>query len=347
MKRLTLLIALAVGLWLGCSSDDPVGVEEVRYWDIAWSSPDVVLTDIEMLGPKAGWACGYRFNPSAQAYDGLVYRYDGKSWSVQTFFPAGVGGKFVGLDFTSDADGWVLGYREFAGMAGPVVFHYDGSTWSEVPVGPGERQGMPKMIAAVGPNDVWIADGVNAYHYLGGTWMPSLITSVGEADAWVWPAPDKGWAVDYDTGYCFRYDPALGGWVLEPQPLYNITSFYFNADGSGVYADYVNIPPVTERADIYTREQGDTISYKRIFATGERRLLTACDFFPPNYYFFAGPNSAFEVRGTDASPLNYIPASGLGTVRGISVAAEGNVWGIMGASLEKGPSFIVHMLPAK
>jgi len=56
MKRIALITALAAVLLAACGSDEgPVGTRGVHYWDIAWSSSDTVLTDIEMLGEKSGW----------------------------------------------------------------------------------------------------------------------------------------------------------------------------------------------------------------------------------------------------------------------------------------------------
>jgi hypothetical protein len=187
-----------------------------------------------------------------------------------------------------------------------------------------------------------VSDGYEAYHYGDGFWSLFPLSQGGTVDHWTFSGPEAGWAVDYGSGYCYKWDGAIGFWTLEPHPLYNATSFFFRGDGSGVYADFVDIPPVTRRTNIYVREGGENPSYKRVFASGQGRYLTACDFFPPDYYFFAGPNAAFEVVKDDVAPLGYVPSGELGTVRAISIAAQGDVWGIMGTSLDQGPSFIVH-----
>jgi hypothetical protein len=296
-----------------------------------------------MLGESSGWACGYRFNAAAFTYDGLIYRYDGTNWKVALFLPGAVGARLMAIDFLSDTDGWALGNRESegGGISGPVVLHYDGEAWAEVPT-EGLNGAHLELLAAVGENDVWATDGLSAFHYDGMMWVPYPLSVGGPVNYWVFPDANVGWAVNYDSGYCYKWDREFGMWLLESQPLYNATAFYFNADGSGVYADHEDIPPVTERANIYEREAGPEPSYEMIYATSQSRILTACDFFPPDYYFFAGPNSAFEVDAGEVRPLGYVPLGDLGIVRRISITKPGEVWGIMGTSLTEGPSFIVH-----
>ncbi|HUV87679.1 MAG TPA: hypothetical protein VMX79_11280 [bacterium] len=342
MKRIVSITAIVATVILACGDDEgPVGVRDIRYWDIAWSSPDIVLTDIEMLGEESGWACGHRFNASTGTYDGLILRYDGKRWDVALFLAGDMGAKLVAIDFRGEKNGWALGNRESETATGPVVLHYDGETWVEIPT-EGLNGGRMKLLAAVADNDVWVSDGFNAFRFDGNWWMQYPVAVGGEVDDWVFPNAETGWAVSYATGYCYCWNSLLPGWILEPYPLYDVTAFYFKADGSGVYADSVNIPPVTERTNIYRREPGEQPTYKRIYATDQRRLLTACDFRPPEYFFFAGPNAAFEVVGDTVNVLGYVPASDLGIVRALSIAAPRDVWGVMGTSLERGPSFIVH-----
>lgn len=342
MKRTALMTAILAAILLSCGSDEnPVGVTTVRYWDIAWSSPHTVLTDIEMLGEKSGWACGYRFNETTDTYDGLIYRYDGENWKVALFLPGEMGARLTAIDFAGDNNGWALGNRESEFISGPVVLHYDGEMWMEIPTD-GLNGSPMKLLAAVGENDVWVTDGMEAFHFDGGWWTVFPLSVGGAVDHWVFPNAEVGWAVNYESGYCYKWGGDMGGWLLESQPLYNVTSFYFTGDGSGVYADYVSIPPVTERTNIYARAPGEVPFYERIYATTQSRMLTACDFFAPDYYFFAGPNAAFEVDAGEVKALGYVPSGDLGTVRMISMAKKGDVWGVMGRSLKQGPSFIVH-----
>jgi hypothetical protein len=247
------------------------------------------------------------------------------------------------LDFQGEKNGWVIGMREFGDQPapGPAVFHYDGETWTEVTT-EGLNGGTLTLLAVTGDNDVWASDGMSAYHFDGGWWAQYSMSISGPVDNWVFPSAEAGWAVCYDSGYCYAWRPEAGGWMLEPHPLYDVSSFYFKADGSGYYADYVNIPPVTERANIYHRLPGEQPTYERVYASKERRRLTAADYLEPDYFFFAGPNAAFEINGDDVNVLGYVPPSELGVVRAISIAAKGDVWGVMGENLESGPSFIVH-----
>ncbi|NIT34893.1 MAG: hypothetical protein GTN49_00075 [candidate division Zixibacteria bacterium] len=342
MRKTAIMTVIVAAGMTGCGSDDgPVGPADVRYWDIAWSSPDTILTDIEMLGEKSGWACGYRYNETTATYDGLIYRYAGDTWDVALFMPAEMGAKLMAIDFLAENDGWAVGNRASEGIETPVVLRYDGETWNEV-FAEGLTSGPLKLLAAVGENDVWVSDGFDSFHFDGVWWTWFPLAPGTAVDDWVFPNEKVGWAVSYRSGYCYRWDGEFGFWLLEPYPLYDARTFYFRGDGSGVYADYASTPPVAERANIYWREAGEIPSYRRIYATGVPRRLTACDYLPPDYFFVAGPNTAFEVVEARADPLGYLPPSGLGTVRAISIAARGDIWGIMGQSLNEGPSFIVH-----
>lgn len=342
MKRVVFITAIVAAILTACGGDEgPVGTRGVHYWDIAWSSPDTVLTDIEMLSEKSGWACGYRYNEMTGATDALIFRYDGTNWEVALFLAGDLGAKLTAIDFQGEKNGWALGNRESGNIPGPAVFRYDGETWNEVPT-EGLNGGSMRLLAVVGDNNVWASDGVSAFHFDGGWWSYYPLSEGGEVDTWVFPSAEAGWAVCYETGYCYSWKSEMGGWTLEPHPLYDATAFYFKADGSGLYADYVIIPPVTERTNIYRRLPGEQPSYERIYATDQRRRLTACDFLAPDYFFFAGPNAAFEIKGDDVNVLGYVPSSELGDVRAVSIAAERDVWGVMGKSLNAGPSFIVH-----
>ncbi len=337
MKRTLTILALIGALIVACGNDqNPVGVDQLSYWDIAWSAPDTVLKGIEMAGDALGWACGYRHNEIQGTNDALILQYDGAVWRIAYFLPGSSDTTLEAIDFVTPTDGWVIGNGD-----GPVVLHYDGSSWLTAPIA-GLNGGRLKLLAAVGENDVWVSDGNDAFHFDGTAWTPYRITNFGEVDHWVFPDASAGWAVDYDSGYCYRWDAANMSWVMENYPLYNVTSFYFLPDGSGVYADHVNIPPVTERADFYQRVPGNPPVYELLYATGKSQTLTACDYFPPDYFFFAGRNAAYQVTASKVKALNYVPAAELGNVWDISIAKQGDVWGIMSVNPNSGPSFIVH-----
>ena len=98
MKRTALMTAILAAMLIGCGSDEnPVGVTTVRYWDIVWSSPHTVLTDIEMLGEKSGWACGYRFN---------------ETWSMQAGYRhLSIDRTFDRADVTLEVSGPIIGVQ--------------------------------------------------------------------------------------------------------------------------------------------------------------------------------------------------------------------------------------------
>jgi len=149
MKRIITISAVAAVVMLACGSNDtPVGIGMPHYWDIAWSSPDTALTDIEMLAADQGWACGHRYSSATNTYDALVLQYDGKTWNVNLFLPGDAGARLFAIDFVNAQDGWALGSRDW-GNSGPVVLHYDGESWTEVS-NAGLFGGEMNLLAAVG-----------------------------------------------------------------------------------------------------------------------------------------------------------------------------------------------------
>jgi hypothetical protein len=342
MRKVIIAIpAAAALLLLACGDDEgPVGTREISYWDIAYETSDTVITDIDMRSDKLGWATGFRPNVSAGSQDGLIYNYDGTAWRVAYFLPGAAGAKLLAVDFDADTDGWVIGMR-YGEMNEPVILHYKGNAWVDAPT-TGLNGGALNLLAAFSPTDVRVSDGTQSFHFNGTEWTAYPITEQGTVDRWCFPAPEIGWAVDSANGYCYRWDNAKKTWTLEPYPIYNVSAFYFTADGAGIYTDYENAPPVGDRANFYLRVAGELPVYEKIFATNEGRLLSQCDYLAPDYFFFAGPNAAYEVNVDNVKPLNNVPAGDLGYLKALSIGVKGDVWGVMGPTYDFGPSFIVH-----
>jgi hypothetical protein len=94
-----------------------------------------------------------------------VARFDGSTWSRTTF--PGLGGLdstasgLLDLEVVSPDDAWATGsvYDASTQTWGPVLFHWDGITWSDIDarsVGVGEDFGLV-AISAWAPDDVWVA----------------------------------------------------------------------------------------------------------------------------------------------------------------------------------------------
>jgi hypothetical protein len=102
----------------------------------------------------------------------MVTRWNGSSWKTTKL--TGIDGEFEAVDVNSPTDIWAVGYRNKGGGTGgyqPLAMHYDGTTWSEVPVPetPGTMYILREVISN-GPNDTWVAAGNKVSHWNGKTW---------------------------------------------------------------------------------------------------------------------------------------------------------------------------------
>ncbi|MCW5774836.1 MAG: hypothetical protein KIS87_00120 [Phycisphaeraceae bacterium] len=127
------------------------------------------LECVSASAPDNVWAVGYWRN-IAQAYQGLVVRWDGSAWHVVPNPGEGpAGGDAVAVIAFAPNDVWVSG--NFNGGADHLI-HWDGSSWEAAGV---DLPGPFAAFAATGPTDVWGSCAVNAtiYHYDGSSWTPA------------------------------------------------------------------------------------------------------------------------------------------------------------------------------
>jgi hypothetical protein len=98
------------------------------------------LNGVDLLGPMDGWAVGDQTSsrgrqPGRQTV--LAEHWDGSTWSATSLpsEPAGSGPGAVTVAGSSPADVWTIGtYSASAGGLLSFIDHWDGSSWSRVPV---------------------------------------------------------------------------------------------------------------------------------------------------------------------------------------------------------------------
>lgn len=124
----------------------------------------------------------------------LLMHYDGTSWTrfpAPAITPGGTGnGDFqdfllTGMTHTSASDVWLVGHFTvgFSIFADPLALHWDGSSWSQVPVPevtpPGDELGTDlNSVSAISPADAWAVGSADedaetvTMHWDGHTWTP-------------------------------------------------------------------------------------------------------------------------------------------------------------------------------
>jgi len=96
------------------------------------------------------WAAGEYIDDSTAVTHGLLLRWDGHTWA-QVTLPAGTGG-LAAVTAISPSDVWVAG--------GPLLLHYDGTSWTRWPLPAISPDGFPQTVhlvsmAATSASDVW------------------------------------------------------------------------------------------------------------------------------------------------------------------------------------------------
>jgi hypothetical protein len=136
------------------------------HWDgkrwTAYPLPNVgpnensLLSVSEVPGGKT-WAVGYYASAEYQQRT-LIEYYDGSSWQViPSPDPGAAGNILYGVKALSNTDVWAIGgQREASGLWRPLAEHWNGSTWSVVPVpDPGNADVLLYALSATTPGNVW------------------------------------------------------------------------------------------------------------------------------------------------------------------------------------------------
>ncbi|MCL4539942.1 MAG: hypothetical protein M1378_10190 [Bacteroidetes bacterium] len=179
---LYVLIGLSLATMISGCHDKPVGPG--NYSDptkFTWTVDTVsdprnyqtLLTSIWGTSANNLYVCGYASNDV-----GMIYRYDGKSWTKISVSLL-EGGPIEGsldlswiLGFSSN-DIWVVGgfvYVDQASLAfvdSALFLHWDGNAWQSYPPSYG---GSINQVHGLAPNDIW-AVGRSIYHYDGASWI--------------------------------------------------------------------------------------------------------------------------------------------------------------------------------
>lgn len=97
-------------------------------WTQVESPTDKDLNDVAFLAPDNGWAVGE---------GGLILHWDGNAWSVARDYQSPLlgSGNFLfwnAVGFSSQNDGWVVGYESSEGGCAGHILHWNGAAWEEL-----------------------------------------------------------------------------------------------------------------------------------------------------------------------------------------------------------------------
>lgn len=271
------------------------------------------MYDVEILSPTDGWAVGS---------DGVMYHYDGNSWTEMSRVTSL---SLFDVELLSKTDGWAMG-GTFRWGGNSVILHYDGTAWTifQENVGSG---GWIQALDMVTPTDGWATDDEGyVYHYNGTKWSSvGRPTSKGLYGLDMVAAND-GWAVG-DDGVILHYDGTNWSSIL---------------DGSEI--DFTDITMVSAEEGWAIGSEGDFFSTSSVIMHYDGRSWSRVTNPMPSRLFSAiymqSPTNGW-IGGSDGTVLHYdgstwTPDSKLTRpatqLRAVDILSSTDVWAVGGWS---------------
>jgi hypothetical protein len=163
---------------------------EVLHYDGAEFTGSDITAGTGLDGVSDVWAAS-RSDVWVVGDDAIIGHYDGTAWQ----------GTIAGSPFKTSI--WGSSPTDIYALDTFDLVHFDGSTWSEVPLDSGGGDGQ---VWGTGASDVWVmTDSSDLSHFDGASWQTVETDLVGDLAA-VWgPASDDLWAAG-SAGSIARYD---------------------------------------------------------------------------------------------------------------------------------------------
>jgi hypothetical protein len=249
--------AAANDVWAVGFSDD--GDENARqpmalHWDgVEWTEVSTPrphrysgISGVAVVATDDVWAVGYqgKWGIDFEGEQPMAMHWDGVEWSV---FPTPTfAGRYINhlrsVAALASDDVWAVGETGWPNPFLTLVFHYDGSSWTQVDSpSPGSRQSTLEGVVALAPDDVW-AVGFKyverfgrqtlVEHWDGLRW--TVIPSPNHQHGWSYmlnvaaAAPDDIWAAGFNNRggpwypLAFHWDGT--SWQLVALPEYGISA---------------------------------------------------------------------------------------------------------------------------
>jgi hypothetical protein len=198
---------------VGATPGNPI----ILHWDgTSWTPATVPatkeghLTAVSAPSATDAWAVGLEEGTGANLYN-LALHWNGTAWAKVPTPSPGTGtviDQLNAVSALSPTDAWAAGtYGELATHTnGPVMLHWNGTTWAQVTVPNPGNLSVLDAVDALSPTDVWAAGTYGSgaatqallLHWNGSTWTqtasPIAINS-GEVTALSAVSPTDVWAV--------------------------------------------------------------------------------------------------------------------------------------------------------
>lgn len=243
------------------------------------------VTDVDVVSTNEAWFCGswIEYNPTTAATSrpGLLMRWTGSGFT--RFLPPIVSSTgtqtFNAISASGSNDVWAVGRAFTSGMSTvPVVFQWNGSSWTHRPPPNGGLRTEIYDVEALAPNDVWVwgytmasaTGGVvyHLWHWNGSSWTDTPNGSPGRklkvyAPNWIYVAGSAGihrfdgtsWQVaetfvSYNFANVYEIDSLspCDLWAVGTQSIAGTTSTFSARIDSPVYWNLSSRPPCTPAA---------------------------------------------------------------------------------------------------
>jgi hypothetical protein len=183
-----------------------------------------------------GWAVGTQFSgPTA-----LIEHWNGTSWTQVPPPPiSGFGSSLRGVSMVSATDGWAVGYDVNSnGVPRPLVLHWNGTSWTQVPVSVFGFDNSLSAVSAASASDVWAVGTTHlkpsgltvlTLHWNGTSWTqvpipnpgPAVASGVSDAssgNAWAVGAQGKTFTVEGPKTLTRHWNGTAWARVFSPSP---------------------------------------------------------------------------------------------------------------------------------
>jgi hypothetical protein len=145
----------------------------IEHWDgTSWSAAAPIrglngsstLTGVRVVSAGNVWAVGLNVDPVSGLERTLILRWNGQSWARVTSpnpGPSGANDTLTGVAATSARDAWAVGQISTHQTTSALILHWNGHTWSSVPVRPIGTRATLAAVGATSAGNAWAVGNFN------------------------------------------------------------------------------------------------------------------------------------------------------------------------------------------
>jgi hypothetical protein len=250
------------------------------------------LRGVVMLASDDGWAVG---SIGENVTHSLVTHWDGQQWkTVPSPSPGTATNQLEAVAARSSTDVWAVGHStDSYGPSSALVLHWDGTSWSHVPVPANGDEGRELLgVAVTGPDSVWVAgkrslgagqkaparEAAIAMHWDGVTWhdLPPADTSANRFNSVTASSETEVWFGGYSES--------------EPGPE---TAHIEHWDGTRLVPQEINRRGITVSEYPASGISAIAVTAERRVAVGWQILTSGADRMPAAIVGAGAPANSF------------------------------------------------------